>query len=430
MPTPRNHHFVPQFLLRYFSIGGNERQVYAFDKSDGRDFPLSVRNAAAENAFYEVEINGQTLNFESAFQAIDDLGGEILGALAAAAGPIVLDSRTLAALPSLATAQLLRTKLQRTTPQALTRQLREQSEAAGLDIEAEITDEEARRISLLQLMHGAEMEGSFRSKDVLLLEADGGLHFWISDNPVVMHNTFPYGNVGLSAPGIEIYFPLSPSRALAFFCPSIGRQIAESLDPAHPRRRLENPMYPEMLRAIGNHSTLRVSNDYVAFLNELQVQQSTRFLYSDRNQFDLARAVLERRPELSSVQSLFTVGEMGAAPPPSPAMPPGQWLVVESGTNHHAIPVTTLEGGSAAYIEFEPLDYTKLTVALQDAPFDSATLYLNGSQIRVMREVEFELLMRDDRRIVRVRHSDPGVRHFMEQLTSNGGSADQPTPSL
>ena len=127
MPSPRNHHSVPQFLLRHFSIGGSERQVYAFDKSDGRAFPLAIRNAAAEHAFYDVEINGQTVNFEPAFQAIDDLGAEVLGALAAAASPVVLDTRALAVLPSLATAQLLRTKLQRTTPQSLARQLRDQS---------------------------------------------------------------------------------------------------------------------------------------------------------------------------------------------------------------------------------------------------------------------------------------------------------------
>jgi Protein of unknown function (DUF4238) len=205
MPTPRNHHSVPQFLLRHFSIGGNERQVYAFDKSDGRDFPLSIRNAAAEHGFYEAEINGETVNFEPAFQAIDDFGAEVLGPLAAVVGPTVLDATTLAALPSLATAQLLRTKLQRTTPQSLARKLRDQSAARGLAVDTEVTDEVARRISLRRLMDGAETEASFRAKEVLVLDAGGGLRFWISDNPVVMHNSFPYGNFGISAPGIEIF---------------------------------------------------------------------------------------------------------------------------------------------------------------------------------------------------------------------------------
>ena len=126
---------------------------------------------------------------------------------------------------------------------------------------------------------------------MILLEAVGDRRFWISDNPIVMFNSLPYGNIGLSAPGIEIYFPLSPSRALAFFCPSIGKQIAESLDPEHPRRHVEDPIYPEMLRAIRNRSMLAVPDSYVEFLNELQVRQSTRFLYSDRNEFDLARRV-------------------------------------------------------------------------------------------------------------------------------------------
>jgi hypothetical protein len=424
MPIPRKHHSVPQFILRNFSIGDKERQVYAFDKSDRRAFPLSIRDAAAEHAFYDVEIDGQTVNFEPAFQAIDDLGAEVLGALARATSPVVLDIRALEALPALAAAQLLRTKLQRTSPQSIARQLRDQAADVGLDVEGEVTDEDARRISLGGLMDSAATEAAFRNKDVLVLEASQELRFWISDNPVVMQNTFPYGDLGISAPGIELYWPISSNRVVAFFCPSIGRQIGQSLDPKHLRPRLQNRLYPEMLRAIRDHSTLMVPDDYVAFLNELQVKQSTRFVYSGTDKFDSARTVLQRLPELSSVESLLTVGKMGAAPPRRGGMPAGEWLVVTSETNHHAIPVRTVEGGSAAYIEFEPLDHINLAVAMEDAPFDSAILYQDGFEVRAMREVEFTLLERDGVGIVRVTHSDPGLRSLMERLTGRGPLRD------
>jgi hypothetical protein len=415
MPVARNHHSVPQFLLRYFSIGGSGRQIYTFDKSDRRDFKVAIRDAAAETDFNVAEIHGRTINFESAFQAIDDLGAKILRSLVSASSRVLITPEQLSALPSLAAAQLLRTKIQRTSPQELGRQLQQQSARAGVLIDAEITDDTARRISLLRLISGDEVEAYLRAKDIFLLDTDGARRFWISDNPVVLTNSLPYGEFGLSSPGVEIYFPISPTRALAFFCPSIRKQIAESLDPAHPRRRLQDPMYPEMLRAIRDHSTLTVGDSYVDFVNELQTRQSARFLYSDCNQFSLARTVLKRDPDLSAVQSLFTVGEMGRARPRRSAMPPGEWLVVESGTNHHAIPVRTLRGGTA-HIEFEPLDYAKVTLALRDAPFDSAILYQDGNQMHGMRDVEFELVTQDGLRIVRVRHVDPGLRMLMEGL--------------
>ena len=325
-----------------------------------------------------------------------------------------------------AAAQFLRTKLQRTTPQELARQLQEQSARAGIPIDTEITDETARRLSVLRLIGGQETEAEFRNKEVILLEAVGDRRFWISDNPIVMFNSLPYGNIGLSAPGIEIYFPLSPSRALAFFCPSIGKQIAESLDPEHPRRHVEDPIYPEMLRAIRNRSMLAVPDSYVEFLNELQVRQSTRFLYSDRNEFDLARRVLELDPDLSSVQSLWTVGEIGRAPPPRSAMPAGEWLIVESGTNHHAIPVRVLGRESAANLEFEPLDRIKLTLALRDAPFNLAILYRDGFEVRGMRDVRLELTTRGNQEIVSVVHVDAGLQEFMERLA--GGLLESSPP--
>ena len=99
-----------------------------------------------------------------------------------------------------------------------------------------------RLVHLLRLMGIQELADELRTKDIMLLQsANADNVLWISDNPVVLQNTFPYGRVGVTAPGIEIYFPIGPKRCLALYCKTIGEQIRESLDPDHPRPRLSNP---------------------------------------------------------------------------------------------------------------------------------------------------------------------------------------------
>jgi len=419
VPEPRKHHSVPQFVLRSFSAGGQGRQVYAFDKSQGVSRLIAVRDAGSERDFYRASIRGGIVNFEPAFQEIDDLGADVWEILTAATLS-QLDDATISRLPALATAQLLRTKLQRTTPQDLTLQLRRRAEEAGLDVPPEITDEDARRIALNMLINGDGVQAAFESKDMFIVQAQGNNRFWTSDNPVVMHNSFPYGNIGIDAVGVEIYLSVSPLRALAFFCPSIGKQVAESLDTKHPRPALQKPMFPRLLRAIQTKGTVEVDDDYVNLVNELQMQQSSRFLFSATDNFDTARTMIESRPELANIASLFRIGGLGEAPPPRTAMPAGEWLVVESGSNHHAIPVTSINNVPRAGIVFEPLDYTKVGIAAQDAPFDVAILYRDGSEVRGMRDVTFEYLRLEQRRIIHVRPVDEGINRLLERLSSSG----------
>ncbi len=57
---------------------------------------------------------------------------------------------------------------------------------------------------------------SLALKDWLLLKTTGRDTFLIGDNPITLQNTndfSPYGNLGIRLPGIEIYLPLSPTRA-------------------------------------------------------------------------------------------------------------------------------------------------------------------------------------------------------------------------
>lgn len=69
------------------------------------------------------------------------------------------------------------------------------------------------------------------SKVMVLLKLNCSGQIYISDNPLVLHNQQefgPYGNIGLSVPGIEIYHPISPNLVLGLFCPTICLQIQKA----------------------------------------------------------------------------------------------------------------------------------------------------------------------------------------------------------
>ncbi len=109
--------------------------------------------------------------------------------------------------------------------------------------------------------------GILAEKDLILFQCTGKDRFWLSDNPVVMMNSFPYGRIGLKAPGIEVYMPVSQHRCLAFLCPSICEIISECLDPADPRPTLKNPFYAPFPGAVPTGNPVPTEARFVDALN-------------------------------------------------------------------------------------------------------------------------------------------------------------------
>jgi hypothetical protein len=72
----------------------------------------------------------------------------------------------------------------------------------------------------------------FFSKTEVLLRPEWQKPFLIGDSPLALQNSYdigPYGNLGLTVPGIEIYFSLSPTRALGLWYPSHEKMIREGV---------------------------------------------------------------------------------------------------------------------------------------------------------------------------------------------------------
>jgi len=296
----------------------------------------------------------------------------------------------------------------RTTMRSIAEQLLDGLRGVGID-PGEVdglsipTDQEVKRAALAAFLDLRPIVDAIQEKRPILIHSSSSQVFWISDNPVVLHNTFPYGERALNAPGIEIYFPISSELVLGFFCPSIEIKIQQllSLD----RSSIDRQKYLDIYRGLQSGDAVSLGPETVPFLNALQGLHSSRFLYAPSNEFEHAREILRRQPEVRNVQTLVSAGRMGQGPPPHPNMPPGLWVVFYGGRSHHMIAVDCWDE-SADFLEFETHDLATLQAILVDQPLKQAVLFQDGAERRGMREIQIEILRESAPFHIRVTHRD------------------------
>ncbi len=165
------------------------------------------------------------------------------------------------------------------------------------------------------------------NKQWLLFEPAGPERFWISDNPVVLHNAQEfgaYGNIGFGVPGIEIYLPLAPTLALGLWCPSRARitldalasskrflsrseglpsrpmTIGETIELEHHRERAAQavPELDSVASALANGTAAPCTGKNIQFFNSLQVVWSERFVMSSTDDWQQAREMITKGPHL------------------------------------------------------------------------------------------------------------------------------------
>lgn len=407
MAESKKHHFVPQSILRRFTRRDAPDSVYVYDKQRDAVHPSSVLNAGMENGFNAVVIEGKRINFEADFNNLDSVMAEAQNRLVMARTLAALDASDRLVLADAAAVQLMRTKIFRTTMQSVSSGILVEFARVGIDEgEPSVMDEQAARAMAREALHEREPQRAIlATKDILLLEPEPGTSFWISDNPVVRFNPQPYGETGLSSPGIEVYWPIAADLALGFMCPTFRRRVeagyalGNALD--EPVRtqcaNLHAAFANEMPTTLGRGGT-------AAFLNELQVRSSSRFIYSNNNDFSLARKILAADPTLRSIESMMKVGHIGEGPTPRAKMPPGLQLVVYGRQDHHMVPLTSYEDaewGFDATFEHAAL----LDMLMADLPWREVRMFKDGMERRGMRQVKVTAERGAERHRISVRSS-------------------------
>ena len=325
-----DQHYVPKMLLRRFAADPAEKQqIHVFDKKTDRTFPTNIRNIATERGFYETEnTNGQV---ERVLSELEANTSPVIDKILVDKSLKNLDVGEKGWLSVFIATQSLRTKQLRENIRQTFNATAEHVRAMGHDpnevqglqpIESEddLTDF-AMGLFGEMIKESSDLIGE---KVVFLSTTTPANPFWISDHPVVMRNSNdfgPYGNIGLAVPGIEIYLPLSSTMLLCLWCNSIADRFALDLDKAERTRgdvfnqmltcapedkdRLKQ-MYKRCNDAINrtksfvevlqNGTAAEATEDNVIRYNSLQVSWSHRFVMSAKNDFALAKQMIEDNP--------------------------------------------------------------------------------------------------------------------------------------
>jgi hypothetical protein len=241
---------------------------------------------------------------------------------------------------------------------------------------------------------------SLNSKRLILVARPATDPFWISDNPVVMWNAFPYGILGLAERGIEIYIPISHEYALGFWCPSIELKMGQLLA-SRPAENVRQQVSAILQGIQAGKPVLPLAADTLTHLNSLQITYSSRFIYGPSDDFALAREIVACQPEIRDVQSLKTVGPMGQGPAPNPNMPPGLWAVFYGNLSHHMLKVTSWhEDAECLILE---------TSICDDQPLVMLDLRRDGASLTGMRRLRIEVTGEGASRCARIAFRDAAV---------------------
>lgn len=316
MTVAKVQHYVPQFLLRNFGTGKKD-QVFVFDKHMNKSFPTNAKNVASESRFYDFTLNGEAMTLEPMLSKLESKAKPAIEKIIQADCLTSLDNETKIILADFFSVQLVRTrafqeqfgnipKMMRERLGIDSDQLQDNSQAAEF---LQDLSENDLKIQRAQFIINAPQDFSqrFLDKVWVLASTSRQTPFILGDHPIALQNKINrdgWGNLGLAVEGIEIYFPLTPTRALALWCPT---QVQKVYDSAYRLSQMPRWMWHDKIESADEilnlaekvHGGLLVpyKPENVKNINSLQIFWSERYLFSNVNEFELVKEIIEKNPE-------------------------------------------------------------------------------------------------------------------------------------
>jgi hypothetical protein len=303
-------HFVPQFVLKNFSIP-NKNQLWVFDKLSESSFLNSIRDTAASKNFYELEKENISLNTEEILSDIESDSAPILKKIIDESSIKNITEEEHNIICLFTALQYLRTNKTRDQleqiNQIISNKLKKENYYFDRNL-IESTKSEIKDSSIYTLYSSSlDVMIDIKTKRFGLMIAPKSSTFLTSDNPITLYNHKPKpgrGNLGTRVKNIEIYFPISPSHSLVFTCPDLINELEEQLSKAklfnqigHKHNfNIEENNY--IVDCYNYKIPFHLNNKNMDFQNSLQVVHSTRFIYSNENNFFLCKDMLKKDPTL------------------------------------------------------------------------------------------------------------------------------------
>ena len=272
----KNQHYVSRLYLRQFAYqAGKNPHIYAFDKTARRVIRPSIKNVATELHFYEASDTG----VERALGRLEDMFVPAYRAVREIDDIATLGLEERVAIALFIAVQQVRTVEFRATLKSMVSGLDEWGKHHNHHLDESyttITEDQCRCIQLASLATTAPAiaTGAAEMKWIRLHNRTD-MPFWASDHPVTHYNPKPaglMGNLGWACPGIQVFFPLSPTLALC---------ICD----------------PDEYRAIPSEVSINETQQ-ITLQNYLQLLYATRFVFSSSGDFELATKVLDANPEM------------------------------------------------------------------------------------------------------------------------------------
>jgi len=303
---PRNQHYIPQFLLRHFC--DESGRLFVFDKATERVFSGSTRGIAAEAWFYDfIDTDGDRQSLE---YFLGRLEAKVSGILAG-----VLEKESLAHLSSndrvhvslFAAVQQLRVKAVRQRMQSLNDGILRVLAERGIDpgqVVREMSHDDVQRVGLARIQNAKKTAKFFFHKAWILRQAPNDRPFWISDNPISLHNVVEPNRCWLGSPGVEILLPISPRFSICFLCNHMRQLIRQGVADLQRYEQDFGRAHPgaaEILRqaeVIEKGTPDLLLPESVDHQNSLLVQYASRFIMSATAVFDIAKEMIRRNPKV------------------------------------------------------------------------------------------------------------------------------------
>lgn len=273
----KRQHFVPKFYLNEFG-----EEIFVYDKTNDKQIISSPKNLALKKNFYKVSTDAQNL-VEKMFGEFENEHAPAFRKLIDERNYYILDDEYKLKICEFLSLLYMRTEEKRIDLKHLTDGILDEFAKAVLPEELKKIYSEQFKLAYsdedLKAFHTQILLDSlipfsiiFYNMRFVMIENKTCYSFWTSDNPLSRENGFDksgFGNLGLTNLGIEFYLPLTPDLTLGIIDPVTYWMI---------------PLW------------INAEKMYAIRLNFLQLESSTRFIYSKYKKFYLLKDMLNSNP--------------------------------------------------------------------------------------------------------------------------------------
>ena len=308
---PKIQHYVPRFLLKNFAKG-KRPHIWVYDKKDERSFRANIKKIAAENAFYNLEIDQNVIHsLEPSLANLEEKCAKLIKNIINTESIEWLSSEERELLSVFIIIQKMRTPHFRDSILHIDKALQEMLSASGFDPKdvenyQPIDKESARHLSLSMLTEANKTAPHIYEKEWLLFKGKQENPFYISDNPIALQNMKdlgPRGTLGLAVEGIEIYMPLSSTLTLAMHCSTTVKELREKysrvstlipiLMNSEESKFSGLPYLEKIMTGFNKGIAVECSDDGILNLNYLQVYFAERQIFCEKDKFWLVTDILK-----------------------------------------------------------------------------------------------------------------------------------------